>query len=130
MRAQISMEFLVVFSIMLVLFLALFSVAGDLSRDMDVKKEKLSAMDIVDSLALYIDLVHQAGDGASLNVSLAPTIGMSGYNLSVANSSVLVFWKDSVYSSPILSGSVQMNVSNYTDFFVRNVNGVVVLEGQ
>jgi uncharacterized protein (UPF0333 family) len=130
MRAQISMEFLVVFSIMIVLFMMLFSVAGDLSRDMDLKKEKLAAMDVVDSLALYINLVHQAGNGASLNVSLASTIGGASYNLSAMNRSVLVFWKDSVYSSPILASSVNLSVSNYTDFFIRNINGVVVLESQ
>lgn len=129
MRAQVSMEFLVVFSIMIVLFLMLFSVAGGLSRDMDSKKEKLAAMDVVDSLALYIDLVYQAGNGASLNVSLAPTIGGANYSLSVMNQSVLVFWKDSVYSSPLLTGSVNLTLSNYTDFFIRNAGGVVVLEG-
>jgi len=129
MRAQISMEFLVVFSVMIVLFMVLFSVAGGLSRDMDAKKDKLAAMDVVDSLALYINLIYQAGDGASLNVSLAPAIGGASYNLSVMNRSVLVFWKDSVYSSPLLASSVNLSVSNYTDLFIRNAGGVVVLEG-
>ncbi len=113
----------------MVLFMFLFSVAGDLSRDMDMKKERLSAMDVADSLALYINLVHQAGNGASLNVSLAPTIGGGSYNISVMDRSVLVFWKDSVYSSPLLTGSVNVTVSNNTDFLVHNAGGVVVLEG-
>ena len=123
-----SMEFVMVFSVLLVLFLLLFSFAGDVSRDMRLKKERLSALNAVDHLALSIDLVHQAGDGALLNVSIRPGVLDGNYNVSVLGRNVLIFWDGAHYSSPLLSDSVNFPSSNSTDFSIRNVNGVVVVE--
>ncbi len=127
MRAQISMEFLMVFSLLLVLFLILFSFAGDVSKDMRLKKERLSALNTVDYLALSMNLVYQAGDGALLNVSVRPGVLDGNYNVSVIGRNVLIFWDGFHYSSPLLSDSVNFTASNSTDFSIRNIEGVVVV---
>lgn len=117
-----------VFSVLMVLFVFLFSFASDVSRNIHLKKERLSAMEVSDSLALYINLVYQAGEGSFLNVSLNPRIMESTYNISVSGSNLLVFWDASHFSSPLLTDSVALTVSNSTDLIISNRAGVVVLE--
>lgn len=132
MKGQVSTEFIIVFAILMVLFLATFQTA--LRREA-ITEDMILALDAqkqADRLALYINSIHQAGPGSGAVLVLDETLEGVAYSLDVRASSrraEATFEKgdNRTYSSPLLTSSVVFTSSD-KELTIVNRNGTIYVE--
>jgi len=132
MRGQVSTEFVIVFAILMVVFLAVFQTA---LRKEDLNEDRILELDAqaqADRLALYINSVHHAGPGAEAVLTLDSDVAGLDYSIDVRASAKRVeatFEKgeNRTYSSSIQTSSVVFTSSD-NELTIVNRNGTVYVE--
>jgi uncharacterized protein (UPF0333 family) len=97
-KGQMSAEFMLSLTIMLLVFLLLAGVASE--RYIQAQSERIDggARVIVETFAMYVNAVHVAGDGAKVILDMPQSIERQGdYNISIQPGSNLAMI---VYNSP------------------------------
>ncbi len=83
-RAQVALEFVVVYSIILVIFVVAFAAIAT-QRAVVLSDQQSSIMQLLaQNVAGYINQALQAGSGYSMTVPLGAGIGQASYNISVS----------------------------------------------
>ncbi|MFH0884324.1 MAG: hypothetical protein V1861_01280 [Candidatus Micrarchaeota archaeon] len=126
MKAQASAEFLVVITMLLLIFLIFYVVYIGQASNLARSRELLSTNQEAYALSAAINYVYLAGDGASLNYSLPLHAGTG--NLSVSGAVVESSLGEAVSQSPLLvpiSGPTQISSASVV---IRNNDGVVSIE--
>jgi len=129
-KTQVSVDFVVVFSILLLVFLSVLVIMNKRDNEFLASKTKFYAKSVCDRVATEINMVCLAGDGAKKTVKLSRTLKDNNYYLLRVHPTshiIEVLW---VYnnelmhhSCPIVCG-VTGNISVGGDFNVSNeVNG-------
>ncbi len=90
-KSQITADFIITISIAMIIFLAVFAIAGKRNSILDSTRERLYAKQEADKAALEINSVFLAGSGANKSVFLPAALkGGSTYNITVYPSSRIV----------------------------------------
>lgn len=83
-RAQITVEFLIIFAVLAILSFALVKFYVDLNADASATAARLSARSSAILLATAIDKISQAGDGASISLELPERLSTGAtYSLAI-----------------------------------------------
>jgi uncharacterized protein (UPF0333 family) len=128
MRGQISLEFMIFISILLLItavasFVAVTSYNSAFDENVD-----RDARTVVGTLATEINIAAEIGDGYSRNFSMPGTLyGYVNYNISVYGQRAYIDWMNNRYSLPLLSYNVSGLVKKGGNM-VRNINGVINID--
>ncbi len=121
MRAQVAAEFMVVVSVILVLFFMLYMIYSSQLVNSQQANSNIVTMRVASAVQSAIDYVYLAGDGTVYNT----TIETSGTNVTIANG---VVEASSVYGAaylPLLTDNVNATNISTGNMIVRNSGGVI-----
>jgi len=127
MQGQVSVEMVIISSVMIGLLLAIFIVNDHLSNSWEEQKQGLEASSAANQVALAINRVSATGSGTQ--VSFLNRVGVDVTRIEIFNQrSVRAYYLNGRYSSAALV----TNNTNFTDgiptnqlVVVRNINGVI-----
>ena len=120
-KAQLSLEFLLVYSVVLIVFLIIFALIVS-QRASTLSSQDYSAMQLVaQTVVNEIDSALAAGNGYSATVYLPSGIGALSYNISVSSSGV-------VTASTKVGKSV-VSAQTYSEARSLVINGTVTAQG-
>ncbi|MGC8586865.1 MAG: LamG-like jellyroll fold domain-containing protein [Candidatus Micrarchaeia archaeon] len=89
-RAQIALEFLLVFSFVLLVFIFIFALITS-QRSLGMSYQSFSQLQLVaQSVAMAMSNAATAGNGYTVQLPISSTIGMLPYNLTVTKSGIVV----------------------------------------
>ncbi|MGI0100230.1 MAG: LamG-like jellyroll fold domain-containing protein [Candidatus Micrarchaeaceae archaeon] len=89
-KAQIALEFLIVYSFVLIIFILIFSIIST-QRAASLGQQEYSLLQLQSqNIASYIDQAVQAGSGYSATVPLVSGLTNNYYNLSISNTGVVI----------------------------------------
>jgi len=97
MKAQSSLEFMVMVGIFMVVFLVFFAAFGDRFLDFQRQRDAEVAEDILFMVESEILITAGAHDGYSRGFQLPPKIAGHGYNITYNNSEVYIDYFDQEY---------------------------------
>jgi hypothetical protein len=90
LKGQISLEFLIVYSFVLIIFILLFTIVTT-QRAAILSQQQYSTLQIqAQNIASYIDQAVVAGSGYSTAIPLAEGLGVSTYNISISTTGVII----------------------------------------
>lgn len=125
MRAQVSMEFMMFFAVMLVMTVVATYVAVKSAADIGVENTNREAKRMAQLVATEVNLAVEVGDGYSHNFTLPGKIlGETDYALNVTDQRAYVFWQNRSYSIPVLVYNIS-GIINRGPNLVRNEGGVI-----
>ncbi len=120
-KAQVTGEFMIVLSVMLVLFYIFYALYANQIVISYQADEKIMAMRVASSVQSAINYVFLAGDGASYNTS----IRTSGMDVKIINGVVEAHSGFSSYYLPLLTNRVNVTTINAGDISIRNNLGAI-----
>ena len=124
MKAQVTGEFMVILSAMLLLFYVFYMLyIGQVSNSWQAN-EKLVAMRIASGIRSSINYVYLSGDGTSYNT----TVRTHGYNVTIINGVVGVESDFAAYYLPLLTNNINTTTINQGEMLISNNNGVIEIE--
>ena len=125
MKGQISIEFLIYFTLTL-LILTFFLIKNEtVNEELSNLKMDVEANDLIEKISFEIDSAVIAGDGYERKFFLDDSIGgFSTYSVEVMNYSVLLDWGDRSKSSTIITKSINGTINKKWNL-IRNVDGVI-----
>ncbi len=89
-RSQIALEFMIVYSIILVIFVIVFAVIAS-ERSVSLAQQQSVLMQLIaQSVAGYINQALQAGSGYTITAPLSAGIGYISYNISVSTTGLVL----------------------------------------
>ncbi|MGC8652280.1 MAG: LamG-like jellyroll fold domain-containing protein [Candidatus Micrarchaeia archaeon] len=89
-RAQIALEFLIVYSFVLIVFIILFALVAS-QRAITLNQQEYSQLQLqVQNIAVYIDQAETAGNGYYATIPAVGSIGTLPYNISISNTGVVI----------------------------------------
>lgn len=89
-KAQIALEFLIVYSFVLIIFILIFFVITS-QRAASLGQQQYSVLQLqTQNIASYIDQAVQAGSGYSATIPLISGLAHNYYNLSISSSGVVI----------------------------------------
>lgn len=129
-RSQVSFDFLAIWSVVLILFLALMGVYVDKSGALADESVRLSALGIARGFARSADAVYLAGPGGFESVWLLPSLpDGQNYSIRVLGSRVEVNWTRGSVSEPLIfsnfNGTATAVLSSGNSTNLTNIGGVV-----
>ena len=89
-KAQIALEFMVMYSLVLVVFVLLFALVAS-QRAVTLSQQEYSLLQLqAQNIATYIDQALAAGSGYAATIPLSASVGVRSYNLSISTSGVVI----------------------------------------
>ena len=120
-RAQLSLEFLLVYSVVLIVFLVIFAMVVS-QRAATLSTQDYSTMQLMaQTVASEIDSALSSGSGYSATVQLPPGIGALSYNISVSSSGVVT--ASTKVGKEVVSAQAYSSARNLV------INGTVIAQG-
>jgi hypothetical protein len=127
-KAQIALEFLIVYSFVLIIFILLFSIISA-QRAATLGQQQYSLLQLQSqNIASYIDQAAQAGTGYTASVPLVSGLSHNYYNLSISSTGVVIA-STTVGTQPVVAYSFSHArglVINGT--LVRSSNGISIYQ--
>lgn len=112
-KAQIALEFLVVYSFVLVVFILIFSIVSS-QRAVSLAQQQYSLLQLqTQNIASYIDEAVQAGTGYSATIPLISGLQHNYYNLSISSTGVVI-------------ASTQIGIQPLTAYAFSHAQGYVI----
>ncbi|MGC8699979.1 MAG: hypothetical protein ACP5RK_03220, partial [Candidatus Micrarchaeia archaeon] len=138
MRLQLSLEFLIVFSFVLLVFIFLFAIISS-ERSTALSDQTFSQLQLqAQSIASSIDSAVQAGNGYSGTISVVSLIGIIPYNVTVTKNGMVILQakvgkqivKAMAYSMAknIVSNPSFLIPSSTNQYILPTANGTISLE--
>lgn len=120
-NAQVTGEFMVILSAMLLLFYVFYMLyIGQLSNSWQAN-EKLVAMRVASGIRSAINYVHLSGEGTEYRT----TIRTHGYNVSISNGVVGVESNFAAYYLQLLTSNINTTTVKQGDVVFRNNGGLI-----
>jgi hypothetical protein len=89
-KAQIALEFIIVYSFVLVLFLIVFGLIIS-QRAQGITQEEYGSLQLIaQNIAGYVDQAASAGNGYSATLLLPPSSGALPYNISISTTGIVI----------------------------------------
>ena len=126
MKAQVSFEFLVVYSALLTIFLVIFAVYFDGSLNLFQTQDKVVALRNAQSAAAAINYVYLAGNGASYKFAL--TNVMNDENTSISDYTITSKRPHSSASASLLNADVNVSALDKGNMTITNNRGEIDIE--
>lgn len=134
-RAQVSVDWIIMFAFLLILLLFMFVTVRDRDAEMISTSTKLYAKAVSDKVAGEINAVYLAGDGTSKTVGLPATLkDGTVYTVIIYPEArkVEIRWiyrnQTMHYSSPMLSKNLAGNLTRISnDISISNSKGVITI---
>ena len=120
-KAQVTGEFMVVLSVMLILFYVFYMLYANQIVNSYQADERIVAMRVAAAVQSAINYVYLAGDGTVYNTS----IRTNGMNVTIMNGVVEVRSDFSGYYLPLLTNRINTTTINPGDMTIRNNLGVI-----
>ena len=109
-KAQIALEFVVVYSFVLVIFLVFFGVITT-ERSATLSQQQYSALQLeAQNIAGYINQGLYNGNGYSASIPLAGSIGLTQYNITVSSTGIVIV--SMKIGSQVLTAYAHSNAKN------------------
>lgn len=121
MRAQASLEFLVVYSALLMIFVVIFTVYFGGSLNLFQAQDSVAALRNANSVAAAINYVYLAGDGASYDFTLTNMV--EGENVTISDYAVTSERPHASAGAPLLDAKVNVSSVNRGDVVISNERG-------
>ncbi len=123
MRGQVSFEFFIAVSFLILFFLASLMIYDDESQSAGVFLSKMSAQAVASDFSRAINGVYQCGNGCSYTLQLK-----EGYSLTVQGRVVEVAWNSELGQGALVTDKVVLQSATPGGYIaVVNSNGVVQL---
>ena len=135
-RSQISAEFIIVLSALLIVILIIFSIFDKRSDEYFYNKRLMNAKEYSEKVASNINTVYLAGSGARTLVELPPALrDQTSYSINIypQHHIVEITWmsKNNIrhYSSQILTSNITGTLTNiHSNINITNTQGVILIE--
>ena len=127
-RSQLSVEFVLLFSGLVLIFVLLFGIYFDKNDELYDQRLRFEAKEIMHEVAFTANIVYLAGPDT--NTSLLLPITLSGkelYDISVYNNSILINWSRGSLTYPLIFDGLTFTSSSTGDYDVYNINGEVFI---
>ncbi|MFH0737277.1 MAG: hypothetical protein V1827_01355 [Candidatus Micrarchaeota archaeon] len=121
MKAQATFEFMVVYTVLLLIFLIVFSIFSGGSLNLYQAQDTIAAGRDAQALAAAVNYVYLAGDGASYRLSMRKLA--AGENLTFSDFSVSAEMPRAYASAPILTADVEAGEFNESGIMIENSGG-------
>ncbi len=124
-KAQVSVEMLVILSILMIVFIVGLTLFTGFRNSVDSARSTLASFQAASALGSAVNSVYLAGDGTTFTVYVEQVDG----NATISGSSLLVQSGDAAYSWPLLTNSTS-SPANITlgNMRIRNSAGIVYVE--
>lgn len=127
MKAQVSIEFMILISILALLFILYTQNSLSLQRDMITIKVDQDAKKLSDKIAFEINTAVKSGDGYERRFYVEDSFGgISDFNISVKNYAVTISWGQRSVSSQITTKNITGNVSKGWNLIENGVGNIYV----
>jgi hypothetical protein len=117
MKAQVSIEFLLILSVLIFVFLIFYVVYAGQTLNLFSLDQTLLASRNAYALSTAMNYVHIAGDGASFNMTLNKGANES---ISVSDFSVESMRSGTVAQAPLINSRVNATTIDKSEFVIRN----------
>lgn len=126
MKAQASLEYMVVFSALLVVFLVMFALSFGGGGNLGQIQDSAASMRNAQSIAAYLNYVYLAGDGASYRTYLSGVA--EGENITVAPHTVSSSRRNVYSSAALLDGKMNFTSLPRGSVTISNSGGEIDAE--
>ena len=123
MKAQVSSEFIMVYTALLLIFVVIFSIIFGGNYNLFQAQDLAASQRDAQSVATAMNFVYLAGDGASYNFT--PQNVMAGENISISNFGVSVQRPYAYASAPLLDAKVNTSSLTGGNIVIRNNGGEI-----
>jgi hypothetical protein len=124
MKAQVSMQFLLVVSIVFLFFIVFVSGFAERYRDIKMEKERLAVKDLALKVHDEIAVAHNLEDGYTRAFTLPSQLEGANYTINVTGNVVAVTSEHAEYSLAVAPVSGTVHIGNNT---ITKTGGVVCL---
>jgi hypothetical protein len=126
MKAQASVEFMILISIMLLISAVFLMGGASLQEEMIFIKLNRQAQDIVDGAAFEINSAIRAGDGYSRRFYVEENFAYN-YTLTLEGNYMVINWNGKTNVAESLVDSINGNIDKGWNI-IRNTEGVIYIE--
>lgn len=128
MKGQVAIEMVIIFGIILLLFIVIFTVFEQRSTILEEQTIRLKATEQVQRVALAFNTVFLLGHNAQQQFYLPDSFFSQNYTLTISNQSKLVTLQtqDLVFQAPLVSSRFDSQTLSGT-ITLQNQNGTVVI---
>jgi len=127
MKAQASLEFMVVYSVLFMIFVVVFSIYLGGSLNLFQAQDSMAALRNAHSVAAAMNYVYLAGDGASYGFSLSNT--KNEENITMSDYAVTSERPHASAGAPLLDAEVNVSSISRGDLVISNDGGVIHVVG-
>ncbi len=126
MKAQASVEFILIFTILLVALIMGFLINFSKTQEISQSQIKLEADKILIQASNIINTVYIEGPGFTTNTTLPQTILGINYSIQIDNNRLLLFCGSSIFSKPLLTRDVTGTIGPGQNRVENSEGGVVI----
>lgn len=123
MRAQVSSEFMIVYSALFTIFLVVFAIYYDGGLNLFQTQDKINSFRNANSVAAVINYVYLAGDGASYNFTVTNVLNEE--NITITDHAVTSYRPYASGSAPLINGNVNESTLDEKEVIVTNNQGEI-----
>ncbi|MDD5340014.1 MAG: hypothetical protein PHV13_02070 [Candidatus ainarchaeum sp.] len=127
MKAQISSEFMVVFSALVLIFVVVFTLYSGGSLNLFQAEGSVAAMRNANAVAAALNYAYLAGDGASY--SFTPARVASDENITISDYAVSSERPHAYAAAPLLDGSINASSIGRGPVLITNNGGELDISG-
>ena len=125
MKAQVSVEFMILISILLLLFILYTQNSLSLQKDMIILRSDQEAKELSDKIAFEINTAVNSGTGYERNFYVKKTFaGISNFNILVENYEVKITWSQNSVISQIVTKNTTGDVGKGWNL-IENRDGAI-----
>lgn len=124
MKAQVAMEFLIFFSIFIMILIIVFAVNFQKTAEIRASSESIEADRLIGLAADRINTVFLEGQGFSSELSLPPSVGAVNYSVSINGSIAYLVVREDYYQRTLMTSNVQGQLMPGRNI-IRNSNGTI-----
>lgn len=128
MKAQVSIEFLILIFILVLVFTFFSSSTTSIKNQLNSIRIQTEARRLVNKIASEINLAVEVGDGYERRFYVENSFaGITDFSITISNYTISLEWKRGVVYSPLISSSIQGEIRKGWNV-VRNVDGIIYVE--
>ncbi len=127
MKAQVSSEFMVVFSALLLIFVVVFTIYAGGSLNLFQAESSVGALRNANAVAAALNYVYLAGDGASYSFTLARMV--NDENITISDYAVASERPHAYAAAPLLDGNINASSMGRGAAVITNNGGELDISG-
>ncbi len=123
LRAQVSMEVIVILVALIVTFTVFMILYQNQATNLQQVQDRLQATDIAYKIANAINYVYLGGDGSSYSLAvIAPRL-----NITTTGNFVTAERSDTLFQAPLIVNVTNYTINNSGEIRIRNAGGNIVI---